>query len=160
LKSGILCSKCRKRLEKGEVSQTDLEISRLIMSLEEEYPPLQEIFFHRAIEADGVLAIVVGKGDVAKILSYGGKIIKILGNKMKKTIRIIEQNSDERKFLEDLFAPIDIITINKIWLPDGTMETRVILKGRGRRRSSINTNAMKEISRKVFGTILRVEFAR
>ena len=130
------------------------------MSLEEEYPPLQDVFFHRAIEADGVLAIVVGKGDVARILSYGGKIIKIIGNKMKKTIRIIEHNSDERKFLEDLFAPIDIITINKIWLPDGTMETRVILKGRGRRRGSLNTNAMKEIARKVFGTILRVEFAR
>ncbi len=158
LKSGILCSKCREKVRKGEVSETDLKIARLLLSLEDEYPPLQDVYFHKAVEADDVLAILVGRGDVARMLSYGGKIAKILSQKTGKKIRILEHNSEERKFLEDLFAPLNIITINKIWLPDGTTETRVILK-KGQKRPQINAKATKEIAKRIHGITLRIEFS-
>ncbi|MFB0522878.1 MAG: transcription elongation factor NusA, partial [Candidatus Bathyarchaeia archaeon] len=61
---------------------------------------------------------------------------------------------------EDLFAPLSIITINTIWLPDGTTETRVILRRRGRRSPPIRVDALKEIAQKVRGITIRVEFAR
>jgi len=159
LRSGMLCSKCKKKLEKGEVSQLDLDIARLLLSVEDKYPPLQEVYFHKAIETDGVVAILVNRGDIAKMLSYGGKVIKLLEKKAKKRIRILEYNSDKRKFLEDLFAPMSILTINKIWLPDGTTETRVILRQRERNKASMDIEAMKEIARKVQGITLRIEFA-
>jgi len=155
----MLCSKCKRKIEKGEVSQLDLEIARLLLSLENDFPPLQDVYLHRAVEADSVLALFVGSGDIAKMLSYGGKIVKFLEKKTEKTVRVLEHKSDERKFLEDLFAPLSILTINRIWLPDGTMETRVILKGRKHRRSSGYMKALKEIAKKVQGTTLRVEFA-
>ena len=159
LRSGILCSKCREKVRKGEITETDLKIARLLLSLEEKYPPLQDVYFHKAVEADGILAILVERGDVAKMLSYGGKITKILSQKTGKKIRVLEYNSDERKFLEDLFAPLNIITINKIWLPDGTTETRVILKKKGRGKPRINIDAIKEIAKKIQGMTLRVEFS-
>ena len=159
LRSGILCSKCRAKLESGEVTKLDFEIARLLASIENEYPLLQDVYFHGTVEADNILAILVRRGDMSKILSYGGKIIKFLENKTGKDIRILEYNTNERKFLEDLFAPLTILTINKIWLPDGTVETRVILKRRDRKRSLPNINAMREIAKKVKGIILRVEFA-
>jgi len=156
LRSGILCSKCKKKVEKGEISQLDLEIARLLVSLEDRYPSLQDVYFYKTVGADDVLAILVKRGDIAKMLSYGGKIIRILEKKTKKTIRLLEYNTDERKFLEDLFVPLSILTINKIWLPDGTTETKVILR---RRRTSMNINALKEIAKKVQGVTLRTEFA-
>ena len=156
LRSGILCSKCKKKVEKGEISQLDLEIARLLLSIEDKYPSLQDVYFHKSIDADNVLAILVKRGDIAKMLSYGGKIIKVLEKKTKKSVRLLEHNTDERKFLEDLFAPLSILTINKIWLPDGTTETKVILK---RKRTLLNVNALKEIARKVQGITLRIEFA-
>jgi transcription antitermination factor NusA-like protein len=159
LRSGMLCPKCKRKLEKGEISELDLEIGRLLMSMEEEYPPLQSVYFHKAVEADGVLAIFVSRGDIAKILSYGGKIIKSVERDTKKTVRVLESNSDERKFLEDLFAPMTIFTVNRIWLPDGSTETRVILKGNERRRTSKYINALKEIAREAQGLTLRIEFA-
>jgi len=159
LKSGILCPSCQKKIKSGELSETDLETARLLLSLESIYPPLQEIYFHKAVEADGVLAIVVGQGDVARLLSYGGKIIKTLGEKVGKKIRVLEHGVDDRKFLEDLFAPLSIVTINTIWLPDGTTETRVILKKRGRQPPPMNMRASKEIAKKLRGITLRVEFA-
>lgn len=155
----MLCPKCKKKLEKGEISELYLEVGRLLMTMEDEFPPLQNIYFHKAVESDGVLAIFVGRGDIAKILSYGGKIIKSLERITKKTVRVLESNSDERKFLEDLFAPMTILTVNKIWLPDGSMETRVILKGTERRRTSKYIEALKEIAKVAHGITLRIEFA-
>ena len=79
LKSGILCSKCQSKLRQGEISQTDLEIGRLLLSLESSHPELQEINFHKAVETDGVLVLIVGKGDVAKLFSTGGKLLRTIG---------------------------------------------------------------------------------
>ena len=160
LKSGILCSNCQSKVKSGQISDTYLEIARLLLSLEEKYPPLQDVYFHEAVEADGVLALIVGRGDVARLLGYGGKIIRAIGEKTGKRIRILEHGVDDRKFLEDLFAPLPIMTINTIWLPDGTTETRVILKKRGRRPPPIDINAMKRIAKKVRNIVLRVEFSR
>jgi len=142
------------------VSEADFEIARLLLSLEEKYPSLQNVYFQRAVEANGVLAIVVKRGDVPRLLGYGGKIIKALGQKTGKRIRVLEHGVDDRKFLEDLFVPLRILTINTIWLPDGTTETRVILRRRGRKRIPINVKALKEIAQKVRGITLRVEFSR
>jgi len=142
------------------VSEVDFEIARLLLSLEEKYPSLQDVYFHKAVEANGVLAVVVKRGNMPHLLGYGGKIIKALGEKTGKTIRVLEHGVSDRKFLEDLFVPMSILTINTIWLPDGTTETRVILKRRGRRRTLINVEALKEIAQKVRGITLRVEFSR
>ncbi len=160
LKSGILCPKCLARVKSGEVTELDLKIARLLLPLEEKYPSLQNVYFHGAVEADNTLAIIVGPGDVPRILSYGGKIIKTLSEETGKNIRVLEYGVDDRKFLEDLFAPLNIVTINTIWLPDGTTETRVILRRRRRdSRLPFNVKALKEIARKVRNITLRVEFA-
>jgi transcription antitermination factor NusA-like protein len=159
LKSGILCSKCQSKVKSGQIGNTYLEIARLLLSLEEKYPPLQDVYFHNAIEEDGILALVVGRGDVARLLGFGGKITRAIGEKTGKTVRILEQNVDDRKFIEDLFAPLAVLTINTIWLPDGTMETRVILRRRGRRPLPIDVKAMKQIAKKVRNMTLRVEFS-
>lgn len=159
LKSGILCQKCSAKVKSGEVSELDLKIARLLLSLEDRYPSLQNVYFHEAVDVDSTLAIVVGQGDVARLLGYGGKIVKALGEKTGKSIRVLEYGVDDRKFLEDLFAPLSIVTINTIWLPDGTTETRVILRRRHGRRPSLDVKALREIARKVRNVTLRVEFA-
>jgi len=158
LKSGILCPKCSKKVKTGEISQTDLEIARLLLSLENENPSLQDVYFHKAVEADDLLALIVERGDMSSLLGQGRKIVKALEEKMGKTIRVLEHGVDDRKFLEDLFAPLSIITINTIWLPDGTTETRAILKMRGKRPPGIKVEALREIAKKVRGITLRVEF--
>lgn len=159
LKSGILCQKCLAKLKSGEISELDLKIARSLLALEQKYPSLQNVHFHRAVDADRTLGIIVGPGDVPRLLGYGGKIVKALSEETGKNIRVLEYGGDDRKFLEDLFAPMNIVTINTIWLPDGSMETRVILRRRHGMRSSFDAKALKEIASKVRKMTLRVEFA-
>jgi transcription antitermination factor NusA-like protein len=159
LKSGILCQKCSARLKSGEISEEDLKIARLLLSLEEKHPSLQNVYFHKTVDAGKTLAILVGPGDVPRLLGYGGKIIRALGEETGKSIRVLEYGVDERKFLEDLFAPLSIMTINTIWLPDGSTETRVILRKRHGVQPPFDVKALKEIAQKVRDMTLRVEFA-
>ena len=155
----MLCQKCSSKLESGEISQLDLKIARLLLSFEEKYPSLQNVYFHGAVDASKTLAIIVGPGDVPRLLGFGGKIIKALGQETGRSIRVLEYGVDDRKFLEDLFAPLDILAINTIWLPDGTTETRVILRKRRGSQPPFDVKALKEIARKVRNMTLRVEFA-
>lgn len=159
LKSGMLCQKCSAKVKAGEISELDLKIARLLLSLEEKYPSLQNVCFYKAVGVEKTLAIIVGHGDVPRLLGYGGKIIKALGEESGKSVRILEYGVDDRKFLEDLFIPFSILTINTIWLPDGTTETRVILKKRRGSQVPFDSKALIEIARKVRKMSLRVEFA-
>jgi transcription antitermination factor NusA-like protein len=159
LKSGILCQKCSAKVKAGEITELDLRIARLLLSLEEKYPTLQNVCFYKAVDIEKTLAILVGHGDVPRLLGYGGKIIKALSDETSKNVRILEYGVDDRKFLEDLFIPFSILTINTIWLPDGTTETRVILKRKRGQQLPFDLAALKAIAQSVRKMSLRVEFA-
>jgi transcription antitermination factor NusA-like protein len=159
LKSGMLCQKCSAKVKTGEISDLDLRVARLLLILEEKYPSLQNVCFFKAVDANKTLALIVGHGDVPKLLGYGGKIIKAVSEETGKSIRILENGVDDRKFLEDLFMPLSILTINTIWLPDGTTETRVILRRKRGAQLPFDLKALKEIAQNVRKMSLRVEFA-
>jgi len=127
--------------------------------MEEKYPSLQNTCFYKAVDVNKTLGVIVGHGDVPRLLGYGGKIIKAISDETGKSVRVLEQGVDDRKFLEDLFLPLSILTINTIWLPDGTTETRVILKKKRTASLPFDLKALKEIANKVRKMSLRVEFA-
>lgn len=159
LKSGMLCQKCSAKVKAGEISEVDLKIARLLLSMEDKYPTLQNVCFYKAVDVEKTLAIIVGHGDVPKILGYSGKIVKAIGDETGKNVKVLEYGVDDRKFLEDLFIPFSILTINTIWLPDGTTETRVILKRKRGAQLPYDLKALKEIASKVRKMSLRVEIA-
>jgi DNA-directed RNA polymerase subunit F len=75
-------------------------------------------------------------------------------------VLVIEEGVNDRGFLEDLFANQHIVTINIIWLPDGSTETRVVLRSRGSRRlSKKRIRALTDIAKKVRNMDLRVEYS-
>jgi transcription antitermination factor NusA-like protein len=159
LKSGMLCQKCSAKVKAGEISDLDLKIARQLLLLEEKYPSLQNVCFYRAIDANKTLALIVGHGDVPRLLGYGGKIVKAISEGTGKSVRILENGVDNRKFLEDLFTPLSILTINTIWIPDGTTETRVILRRKRGAQLPFDLAAVKEIAASIRKMSLRVEFA-
>ena len=159
LKSGMLCLKCAAKVKAGEITDLDLKIARLLLLLEEKHPSLQNVCFYKAIDAGKTAAVIVGRGDVPKLLGYGGKIVKAISDETGKSVRVLESGVDDRKFLEDLFIPLSILTINTIWLPDGTTETRVILKRKRGAQLPFDLKALKEIAYKVRKMSLRVEYA-
>ncbi len=160
VKSGILCRRCEEKLEKGQITELDLKVIQRMVELEKEHPVLQDVTYHRSVEADGMLAVLVDRKDVPRLLGGGAKIVKDLGDTFGKRVKLISYGGDDREFLEDLFSPLSILTINTIWIPDGSTETKVILTGRQPRRMPVELDIVKTMAQELKGMTLRVEFER
>ncbi len=160
VKSGILCRRCEEKLEKGQITELDLKVIQRIVELEKNNPVLQDVTYHRAVEADGVMAILVDKKDMPRLLGGGAKIVKDLSETFGKRIKLISYGGDDREFLEDLFSPLSILTINTVWIPDGSTETKVILTGRQPRRMPVDLDKVRKIAQELKSMTLRIEFER
>ncbi len=160
VKSGILCRRCEEKLEKGQITDLDLKVIQRMVELEKEHPVLQDVTYHRSVEADGTMAVLVDRKDIPRLLGGGAKIVKDLGDTFGKRVKLISYGGDDREFLEDLFSPLSILTINTIWIPDGSTETKVILTGRQPRRMPVDVDIVKAMAQELKGMTLRVEFER
>jgi transcription antitermination factor NusA-like protein len=159
LKSGILCPRCDEKVQSGEISPLDLEVAKTLVGMEGKYPALQKVHFHKSVESGNSLIILVDKKDSHLIQNYGGKILRDIAEKVKKKkVRVLGYNEGTRRFLESLFAPASILTINTIWLPDGSTETKVILPKRDLRKLPANMDALKDLAKNIRNITLRIEF--
>ena len=160
MKSGILCRRCEEKLEKGQITELDLKVIQRMVELEKEHPILQEVTYHRSVEAEGMMAVLVDRRDLPRLLGGGAKVVKDLGETFGKRVKLISYGGDDREFLEDLLSPLSILTINTIWIPDGSTETKVILTGHQPRKMPVDLDVVKSIARDLKGMTLRIEFER
>ncbi|MEM1569971.1 MAG: hypothetical protein QXM89_02195 [Candidatus Bathyarchaeia archaeon] len=160
LKTGILCSSCEEKLKTGIISELDIEVAKALLKLETQHRQLlQDVTFYKAYIVDDVLAVLVEQKDVAKLISKGGRAIKELGEIFGKKVRVLSYRSSLREFLEELFAPASIRTINRIWLPDGTTEVKVVVSYAGR-KAPIDFETVKKLSTTIRNVPLRIEVER
>jgi transcription antitermination factor NusA-like protein len=160
VKSGILCRHCEEKLRKGQVTELDLKVIHRMVELEKEYPVLQDVTYHKSVEAQDMMAVLVDKKDLPRLLSGGARVVKDLTESFGKRVKLISFGGDDREFLEDLFSPLSILTINTIWIPDGSTETKVILTGRRPKNMPVNLEMIQSIAKELKGMTLRIEFER
>jgi len=160
LRSGMLCSKCQEKVRKGEVDDLYMRVAKFLLDVEGQHPGLQKARLNKVFDVGGFLVLVVGRGDRSRFMDEGGRLTRDLGDGFGRRVLVIEEGVNDRGFLEDLFSSQHIVTINIIWLPDGSTETRVVLRGRGARRlGKKRIRALTEIAKKVRNMDLRVEYA-
>jgi transcription antitermination factor NusA-like protein len=160
VKSGTFCRKCQEKIEKGQITNLDLKIIGLLTELEKQNPALQDVTYQKAVEAENNVVILVDKRDMGKILSDGGKTVRAISDSLDKKVKVLSYGGDDRQFLEDLLNPLAILTLNTIWIPDGTTETKVILSGREPRRMPVDLEMAKGLARQLRNMSLRIEFER
>lgn len=159
LRSGTFCSKCEEKLRKNEVTDLDVKIMKQLLDAEKSFPPLQTLTYINSIETNELVAIVTKPGDLSRFSSQQISMLrKKLVSVVSKPVRFMEDIADPSEFLETLVAPARIVTINKIWLPDQTTVTRIILDSfRGLRTSK---DVLIELAQKIKGISLRIDFDR
>ena len=158
LKSGMLCSKCQTKLKTGAVSSEYIEIAKKLLSLEPQNQFLQNISLNNVVETGGFLALIVGKGDANKF-NANQKFLREFSETIDKHLLVIETGMNDRKFLEELLAGQQIVTINIIWLPDGSTETRAVLNSTASKKlSKKRIQGLIDISKKVRNMDLRIEY--
>ena len=67
----------------------------------------------------------------------------------KAKFGLSKTEATDKRFLENLFFPARILTINLIWLPDGNKLTKVIITAQNMRISDINVEQIQKITKTV-----------
>ena len=117
LKSEILCKACQEKFNNGELSEIELEVLRFLYKLSEKMKSLKNVKIIKVIDT-GVLLIITGRGDAARIVGRKGSIVKILAKRFKKNIRILEEATNFRKFIQNLISPVSLNGINMLYTGD------------------------------------------
>jgi len=157
-KTGVLCKSCQTKLDRGEITQLDIDLSNYLMELEGKFPALKESHFYKTIEFESVLIILVGKGEIASFIGPRGKLIKLLQDKFGKNIRIIEKVSDLKKTIEDLIVPAELLGMNKIYLPTGEVESKARLKLGDESRLPADPTVLEEAIYRLTNERIRIAF--
>ena len=117
LKSNILCSGCQEKLNSGKISNKDVEVSRYLYGLSERMRSIRDIKILKVVDC-GTLIIITGIGDAAKLVGREGVVVKKIARDFKKSIRILEEASTFKGFVEELVSPAPVSGINTLYKED------------------------------------------
>ncbi|MDW8076092.1 MAG: hypothetical protein RMJ14_00410 [Nitrososphaerota archaeon] len=159
LKTGIFCERCEEKIRRGEVSELDIKVMRALLELEKNFHQLQSMSYVKSVDTKDAIVVVLRNGHLSAmpqhlLTSLKRKLSDILG----KNVRLIEDSPDIGRFLEPLVAPARIVAINKIWLPDNSVEIRIILDEE--RSLKLSVESLQEISRVTKNINLKVDFEK
>jgi len=158
-KTGILCAKCQAKLSAGQISNSDIVVSKVLVKLAESTPELNKAALLRSYEVEGSYVLEMEQADAALVRSKP-EIKQKLEDMLKGKVWVIGTSNSDRQFLEELFYPIRILTVNTVWLPDGSKLTKVIIPGRRPERLRGEIEVLKKIVKQVKGIELLVESER
>jgi transcription antitermination factor NusA-like protein len=155
-KSGVLCSKCEAKLRSGSLTSQDVEASIKLTRLAERSPEISKFTLTKAAQADGDLVLVLRSSDVNAIRSNPA-ISEKIENEFQRRVWFVESEASDRSFVESLFYPVRVVTVNLFWLPDGSKMTKIIASGSAQ-KSKLGIDKISKIAKAVRNMDLLVEF--
>jgi transcription antitermination factor NusA-like protein len=109
-----LCDVCQEKLNRKEITQEEIDVLRFINYLSNKTHSLRDIKVLKVMDR-GVMLIITGRGDAARLVGKGGAVVKQIAKKFKKSIRILEEASNLKEFIEELVTPANINGINTLY---------------------------------------------
>ncbi len=116
---------------------------------------LQNSEYIKSVELQGVIYIFLRfMEDVsqAQLLLLEARI----DAKSKKKVRILRDSYNFNEFLSALIAPARLVSISKIWLPDGTEEFGLLIDNKS--KISIPDQTLVELVKLLKGKTIRIRF--
>lgn len=117
---------CENKLSTGQITKSDVEGSIILTKLAQKNPEVDKMNLISSKEIDDEIVLVFKSSDV-RIIRSNIKLFDLILNTFKKNVWIVESDSNDRRFLENLFYPTGIDNVNFVWLPDGHKLTRVVM---------------------------------
>ena len=126
-KTGILCNMCENKLVSGQITQADVDSSIILSKLAQKNPLINKMTLISGKEIGKEQILLLKTSDVRAIRS-SENLTEIINKAFGKIVWIIEAESNDRRFLENLFHPVHLQSVNFVWLPDGSKLTRIVIE--------------------------------
>ncbi len=143
IESDMLCPSCQEKLDKGEITQFDVDFCKWLLERQKQFPAIGDLSLLRALNVADRLVLIVKKKGRNLLLSE-----KELIDEMSKTfgsVLIIEGPVSLRSVVKELIHPAIELGINNLFLPDRTRENIVVLRSEDRSKIPYSLEDLRQI---------------
>ena len=156
-KNSLLCMQCENKLQEGKLTQADVDASIKLASLAKENSDIDRFTLHSCKEIDGNYIISLSKEDIMTI-RQSRTLYRLLQDQFPGKIWLVEAEENDKRFIEDMFFPTKILSINSVWAPGGIQKTKAIVSGKWTPRFPINTETVIQIVKNARNLDIEIEF--
>lgn len=156
-KNALLCPRCEAKLEDGSLTRTDVDASIKLARLAKTNQEVEDFVLSSCREIEGNLVITLAKKDIVAI-RQSRTLYRLLQDQFDQKIWLVEDDEDNEGFIEDLFFPTKVLTINPAWAPGGIQKTKAVISGRHTSKFPIDTNEVIQIAKNTRNLDIEIEF--
>ena len=148
--------KCETKLRLGHLTHADVDGAIKISRLAERNQDVNKFTMVRASQVDDDFILSLHGSDIS-VLRTNSSLIKKFEDEFQRKVWFVEAEATDRRFIENLFFPAKVLTVNLLWLPDGSKSTRVIISTPNKPELQ-NVEKIKKIAKEIRNIELLVEF--
>ena len=156
LESDMLCTSCQAKLDRGEVTAFDIELSKWLMEREKDHPNLENLTLLRATRVEGRLILVVKKRGKDLFLAEESLVDELAENFGE--VMVVEGPPKLRRVIQEFIQPASEVGVNSLYLPDGSKESIVMLRGADRERIKYSNDELRLIVSAIMGESVLFEY--
>ncbi|KAF6244215.1 transcription elongation factor NusA [Nitrosopumilus sp. b2] len=156
-KNAVLCPQCEKKVESGEITQADVDASIILAKIAKSNNEIENFILYSCKEFQGNFVLSLAKNDIMSI-RQSRTLYRLLQDQFKGKIWLVEADETDKKFIEDLFFPTKILSINSVWAPGGVQKTKAVVSGKWTPRFPIDTQKVVEIVKNARNLDIEIEF--
>jgi transcription antitermination factor NusA-like protein len=155
-KTGILCAKCETKLRLGHLTHADIEGAMKITKIAEHNQDVNKFTMISAAKVDDDFILILRGSDII-VLRTNTSLSKKFEDEFQSKVWFVEAEATDRRFIENLFFPAKVLTVNLIWLPDGNKLTKAIITDGNPSELESNVKKIKKIAKEIRDIELLVE---
>jgi transcription antitermination factor NusA-like protein len=139
------------------LTHADVDGAIKISRLAERNQDINRFTMIRASKVDDDFILSLRGSDIS-VLRTNSSLIEKFEDEFQNKVWFVEAEATDRRFIENLFFPAKVLTVNLIWLPDGSKSTKVIISTRNKPQLQLNVEKIKKIAKEIRNIELLVEF--
>ena len=156
-KNAVLCPQCEGKVDKGELTKADVEASITLAKIAKSNNVVENFTLFSCREFDGSFVLSLAKNDIM-VIRQSRTLYRLLQDQFKGKIWLVEAEETDKRFIEDLFFPTKILSINSVWAPGGIQKTKAVVSGRWTSKFPIDTEKVIQIVKNARNLDIEIEF--
>ena len=151
----MLCRTCEAKLKSGSITQDDIVAAKKLISLADRNQEINKFTLIRGTRVNGDFVLVLRGHDVS-VLRGNQELANRIEKEMGQKVWFVETEASDRRFIESLFHPVKVLSVNFFWLPGADKLTKVIVADDAK-NVHFNLEKVQKIAKAVRGIELLVE---
>lgn len=152
----MLCRKCEAKLKSGSITQDDVDAAKKLIGLADRNQEINKFTLIRGTRVHGDFVLVLRGPDVS-VLRGNKELASKIEKEMGQKVWFVETEASDRRFIESLFHPAKVLSVNFFWLPEANKLTKVIVADDAK-NVPVNIEKLQKIAKAVRNIELLVEF--